>query len=135
MKRSMSRITAQSKSRVFPGRMVNVVDGDTYDLMIDVGFRSTFTDRFRHAHVDTWEVRGEFRELGRATTTHVEAWFSDALEMAPDKDWPLTLVTYKDETRGKYGRWLCEIINYHGQTLGAYIESVDGIKREIVETT
>jgi len=114
--------------RTYPARLDRVVDGDTYDLYVDLGFHSTIKDRFRHAFVDTWEMRGENRILGHLATDNVVGWFETALDMASDKEWPLTVTTYKNDAQGKYGRWLCEVHNINGEALSAFIEAVGGTK-------
>ncbi len=42
----------------------NVVDGDTVDLTVDLGFRIQIRDRFRLSGINTPEVRGSEREAG-----------------------------------------------------------------------
>lgn len=42
----------------YEATVVRVVDGDTIDLKVDLGFRCNFTDRFRLANIDAPE-RGQ----------------------------------------------------------------------------
>jgi micrococcal nuclease len=74
----------------FPARITNVVDGDTVDMVIDLGFEVCINTRIRLVDIDTPE-RGQegFHEA------------KEYLETYLGKD--IKLVTAK---KGKYGRWL-----------------------------
>ena len=90
-----------------------VVDGDTLDLKIDLGFGVTLTGdeaRVRLRHVDTAEIYGassdsEEYAAGQQHKQFVEAWIAQA----GTDEWPLFVQTWKDDERGKYGRWLVEV--------------------------
>ena len=75
------------------------VDGDTVDVIIDLGFRVKMNQRIRLSHVDTPE-RGE-EDYARATQI-----LRDFLKNATSADSRLILRTSK---QGKYGRWLGEL--------------------------
>ena len=77
------------------------VDGDTVDVIIDLGFRVKMNQRIRLSHVDTPE-RGE-DDFGKATWT-----LREALKDAIATDCRLILRTSK---QGKYGRWLGELMS------------------------
>ena len=47
--------------------VVKVVDGDTCDVLLDVGFHTYLRKRLRFLGIDTWEVRGDEREHDRRT--------------------------------------------------------------------
>jgi len=79
--------------------VVNIVDADTVDLMVDVGFRHWMKDRFRLYGIDAWEPKGKEREKGVAATL--------ALKRFIDKK-ELTIKTHSDK-QGKYGRWLADL--------------------------
>lgn len=91
-----------------------VVDGDTLDLEIDLGFGILLTGdeaRVRLLDIDTAEIYGSAKgseeyEAGQRHKTFVEEWIS----AAGDEEWPLFVETQKDDERGKYGRWLATII-------------------------
>lgn len=96
----------------YQGRHVNVVDGDTYDLQLDLGFHITRELRVRLEGIDTHEISGQPREseeFERGTTERkfVEAWFETAASDY-DGEWPIVAETTKDRT-GKYGRYLVSI--------------------------
>ena len=42
---------------VYPAKLTRVVDGDTCDALIDLGFKTFVKKRIRFAGVDTWECR------------------------------------------------------------------------------
>ena len=99
-----------------------VVDGDTLDLRIDLGFGVILTGdeaRIRLRDVDTAEIFGA-REgspehvAGQEHKQFVEQWVADA----PDQEWPFFIETAKDDERGKYGRWLAII---HRRSDGAVL--------------
>lgn len=87
-----------------------VVDGDTLDLVIDLGFGVRLTGdeaRVRLRDVDTAEIYGtrigsEEYDTGQSHKAFVEDWVGHA----GDLEWPFFLETSKDDERGKYGRWL-----------------------------
>ena len=86
--------------------LARVIDGDTYDLQIDLGLRVHTLARVRLRGVDTPETYGVRRgseewQRGKAATAFVQAWF--------ERHGPELLVrTFKDR-RGKFGRWLVEV--------------------------
>lgn len=92
---------------VYQARMTRVVDGDTLDLDLDLGFRLTANVRCRLLGVDTPELRSKSlieRTLAKEATEFVRGWCS-AGDFEAD-DWPLVAMTRKT---GKYGRWLVDL--------------------------
>ena len=82
-----------------------VVDGDTIDVTIDLGFDLYKKERVRVAGVDTPEKRTrdlEEKELGIDATN----WVKDKLESAIKGDDDLIIRTELDGGVGKYGRLL-----------------------------
>jgi len=74
-----------------------VVDGDTVDVILDLGFGLFKKERVRIAGVDTPEKRTrnlKEKQLGNDATEFAEKWFADG---------DIILRTEKD---GKYGRML-----------------------------
>ncbi|RMH81569.1 MAG: nuclease [Actinomyces sp.] len=76
-----------------------VVDGDTLDLDVDLGFHLRALIRVRLQGVDTWEVRGPERPAGLEAKAFVERW----LEVDQDH------VIVETTKTGKFGRWLARI--------------------------
>ena len=82
-----------------------VIDGDTIDVTMDLGFDIYKQERVRIAGVDTPEKRTsdlEEKELGLDAT----AWLKDKLEGAIDGDDELSIRTELVGGVGKYGRLL-----------------------------
>lgn len=80
-------------------RVARVIDGDTVDLDIELGFHMTARVRVRYLAVDTPE-RGH-RDFTAATMENAAL-----LAAAADDEGRITVRT---ERTGKYGRWLAII--------------------------
>jgi len=81
-----------------------VVDGDTVDLAVDLGFRVTFRDRFRILGIDTPEVYAVAKDSEEyAAGKRASDWLREKIEGKR-----VFIRTHKD-SRGKYGRWLAEV--------------------------
>jgi len=94
----------------YPAHLVEVVDGDTQDFVVDLGFNITKQIRVRLKHVDTHETYGvahesEEYDKGKQETTFVESWLRNAADKH-NGQWPLYITT---EKKGKYGRYLATI--------------------------
>jgi micrococcal nuclease len=83
---------------IYKASLIRVVDGDTVDLIIDLGFDTSRYERFRLYGIDAPELR---TEAGK----EAKAWLSEALQ-------PLEVIyvqTLQHKTkakRDKYGRFL-----------------------------
>ena len=85
--------------------IAKVVDGDTIDVIIDLGFDLYKKERVRVAGVDTPEKRTrnlEEKELGIDATN----WLTEQLDSAIDGEDDLVIRTEIDGGFGKYGRLL-----------------------------
>ena len=83
----------------YRARLVRAIDGDTIEVLLDLGFDVTITAAVRVAGVDTPELRGgtpASRELGREAAAFTERWCGG------QGDWPLTVVTSKDRSFARY---------------------------------
>ena len=104
----MGAMTPPSRKSCYNFRVVSidkVVDGDTIDVTIDLGFDLFKKERVRVAGVDTPEKRTrnlEEKALGLDAT----AWIKDHLEGAIDGDDDLIIRTELYGGVGKYGRLL-----------------------------
>ena len=104
----MGAMTPPSRKSCYNFRVISidkVVDGDTIDVTIDLGFDLYKKERVRVAGVDTPEKRTrnlEEKALGLDAT----AWIKDHLEGAIDGDDDLIIRTELDGGVGKYGRLL-----------------------------
>ena len=85
---------------VYPCQIVRVIDGDTVDAEISVGFGLTTVQRLRL--LDAWapEVRGPERPAGLKAAGFVSRWVGT---YAGQDDWPFRVQTSKDDA---FGRWL-----------------------------
>jgi len=105
---------------VYRGKLERVVDGDTIDDLIDVGFDIWIKKRIRYSGIDTWESRT--RDLAeKAKGLEAKARNKELLEKVSSKSGYFRL---KSHGVGKYGRVLGEI----------FIEDKDGKQYNINET-
>ena len=100
---------------IYRAKLDRVVDGDTIDAMIDVGFDIWVKKRIRYKGIDTWESRTrdlEEKKLGLAA----KARNKDLLEEVSEKSGYFRLRSYGV---GKYGRVLGElfIMDESGNTI------------------
>ena len=104
----MGAMVPPSRKSCYNFRVVSidrVVDGDTIDVSIDLGFDLIKKERVRIAGVDTPEKRTrdlEEKALGIDATN----WMKKNLEDAIDGDDELTIRTELQGGMGKYGRLL-----------------------------
>lgn len=94
---------------VYDAHVVEVIDGDTIDLRLDLGFHMNTELRFRLKGVDTHETYGVNKESeefkrGKEEANWVTEWLTQA-ELGEGR-WPLRIKTYG---MGKYGRWMGRI--------------------------
>jgi len=92
----------KAEAYLYRAKVIKVVDGDTVDLDIDLGFSLSFTQRFRLYAINAPEMKGESKEAGKASKAFLE-------EMIKGKE--VLIRTYKDE-QGKYGRYMAYIYSY-----------------------
>ena len=88
---------------VYNAELVRVVDGDTCDAMIDLGFDTWVKKRIRFMGVDTWESRTRDLEE-KAKGLEAKAYTKDKLEGSDNGKF-----TVRSHGVGKYGRVLGEI--------------------------
>jgi micrococcal nuclease len=82
-------------------KVLNVVDGDTIDVDIDLGFSVSYTQRVRLAGIDTPESRTKDlkeKALGLEVKEFLKKQLKDALSV--------TIKTEKPDSSEKYGRIL-----------------------------
>ena len=90
---------------IYRAKLDRVVDGDTVDALIDVGFDIWFKKRIRFKGVDTWESRTRNLEE-KALGLKAKARTKELLEKVSSKSGYFRLKSYG---LGKYGRVLGEI--------------------------
>ena len=93
----------QVKKHGYSCKLVRVVDGDTADAMIDLGFDTWVKKRIRFKGVDCWESRT--RDLdGKKKGLAAKAYVKDLLENSDEGKFSII-----SHGRGKYGRVLGEL--------------------------
>jgi micrococcal nuclease len=83
--------------------IVKVIDGDTIDLVLDLGFGLYKKERVRLGDIDAPETRTRNpleKEYGKAAKAYVENWFRNHSEFI-----------CKTEKEGKYGRTIGYVCN------------------------
>ena len=86
----------------YGAKLLRVVDGDTADVMIDLGFNTWIKARLRFKGVDTWEKRTkniQEKEKGKLASEYTE-------KMLSKNNGEFTIQSYG---KGKFGRVLAEI--------------------------
>ena len=86
--------------------IVKVIDGDTVDILIDLGFSVYHKERVRLSGIDTPEMNSKNvleKEIAKKAKTFITTWLKEQKN--------LTIKTYKDD---KYGRLLGEIFGNGG---------------------
>ena len=99
----------------YRAKLVRVVDGDTFDMDVDLGFRVHVHARVRLLDVNCPESKGKTHALGIAAAGESERWFKNHHS--------LVLRTHKPPDKGtdSFGRWLAEV---YGDDLDGRQESL-----------
>ena len=87
----------------YSAKVLRVVDGDTADAMIDLGFDTWVKKRIRFYGVDTWESRTRNKEE-KVKGLAAKAYVKDLLENSDEGKF--SIISYGT---GKYGRVLGEL--------------------------
>jgi len=99
----------------YRARCLNVIDGDTIDVKVDVGFRMRRTIRLRLLGVDTHETYGtdeesEEYQRGKREAEFVRDWMpgvdGETTGSEASESWPIIVRT---EKKGAFGRYLAEV--------------------------
>jgi micrococcal nuclease len=88
-----------NKEYVYTGKIIKVVDGDTVDIMVDLGFHTFIESRFRLARIDTAEIKSKFEDQ-RVLAQDAKNWMSNFLNKE---------VIFKSIKKDKYGRYIVEL--------------------------
>ena len=98
---------------IYSAKLQRVVDGDTCDALIDLGFDTWVKKRIRFHGVDTWECRTknlEEKKKGLAAKARTKELLSDVSEKK-------MFFRIRSYGTGKYGRVLAEIFILNDQGL------------------
>ena len=97
---------------IYSAKLQRVVDGDTCDALIDLGFDTWVKKRIRFKGVDTWESRTRNKEE-KVKGLAAKAYTKDLLENSDEGKFVL-----KSYGVGKYGRVLAELfVKGHEQSV------------------
>ena len=103
--------------REYECELIKVVDGDTIDCWIDLGFKTRLKKRVRYMGLDTWESRTRDLEE-KAKGLAAKAYVKDLLENSDEGKFSII-----SHGRGKYGRVLGEIfVKGHEQSVNELLK-------------
>lgn len=85
-------------------RVIRMVDADTADVTIDLGFHVMVNERVRLARIDAPELN---TPEGQAAKRWAQAWIDGFRTSA---EWPFALTTTRPDPRDKYGRFIAELV-------------------------
>ena len=100
---------------IYKAELIRVVDGDTVDFIVDLGFDTSRRERFRLYGIDAPELR---TEAGKAA----KAWLWEALQPLESIYVQTVQLTTKAK-RDKYGRFLAVLYGFY-----PVLSSLDGPK-------
>ena len=106
-------------------KVVNVVDGDTFDVDIDLGYGVIYKDRLRLKGIDAYEPT-----LRNGTTPQ------EKIKGLKAKEYLNTLMlgqnvfvkSFKNK-KGKYGRYIADVYLYTGESIADILESRGFLKK------
>lgn len=103
----------------FAARPVRGVDGDTSDLLVDMGLRNQRNERFRLLGINAPELHDPDLTVRNAAIKSTGR-LNELLQLGdhPETRWPLRILTLKDDS---FGRWLATI----------FFTDANGIERNI----
>lgn len=84
----------------YAAKVTHVVDGDTVDLTVDLGFMVSILQRFRLAGINAPEMKLDTLEAGKASKAHLEALLADAQQ---------GIIRLDSAGKDKYGRWVAQL--------------------------
>lgn len=90
----------------YSGKVVNIVDGDTIDIEVDLGFHLKITERFRLARINCPEVR---TSEGLHVKINIESLLLGQI------------VKIKTGKQGSFRRWLAEIWTTDGTNINDWL--------------
>ena len=117
---------------IYSAKLQRVVDGDTCDALIDLGFDTWVKKRIRFYGVDTWESRTRNKEE-KVKGLAAKAYVKDLLENSDDGKFSII-----SHGVGKYGRVLGELfVKGHEQSVNELLKEnghayeYDGGKKKV----
>jgi micrococcal nuclease len=113
---------------IYKAELIRVVDGDTVDLVIDLGFDTLRKERFRLYGIDA-------PELNTLAGKAARAWLWEALQ-PPEAIYVQTLQLETKAKRDKYGRFLAVLYSDLGDlraNLPPKTLAVESINSQMIE--
>ena len=101
------------------------IDGDTLEVIIDLGFGMTRKERIRLLGIDCPEAN---TPEGRAARLFAIDWLN-AAQVATESVWELMLHTSKGDS---FGRWLAQVEDCRGRNLTADLIAAGHAKKKEV---
>lgn len=112
------------KDFIYQGEIIRVIDGDTFDIRVDLGFYISHTIRVRLTDVDTPEVYGPMACEEGQNASKVANHFCP----------PGTTVTVETYKTGKYGRWLAVIYLQDGRSMNTLMRNYENFLDDTTQT-
>jgi len=106
----------------YKAKVIRILDGDTFECEIDVGFQMTITTKLRLADIDTPE---SYRPTNEAERTHGNAAKAFVTALMLD-----TYIIIRTSKTGKYGRYIASVELTDGQDLTTLLKENDFEKRD-----
>jgi micrococcal nuclease len=101
----------------YEARVERIVDGDTIEFTVDLGFHLYFREQMRLAHYAAPEIKGPERPLGIIAKQKLE----DLLPVG-------TVVNIRSHKTEKFGRWLAEVAWKDGSLSDLLIQQGYGLR-------
>lgn len=104
---------------IYRARLVRVIDGDTIQVILDVGFGLHLGEdtrlplTLRLLHVNARELHSDQKDLAQADKKLVAEWMNNHT----NSPWPLLIRTTKDDA---FGRYLAEVYS-DNESLNDYL--------------
>lgn len=84
----------------YVSKLNRVVDGDTVDLDVDLGFMVSILVRFRLEGINAPEMTGDQRDAGKLSKQHLIDLLTDADQ---------GIIRVDSQGKDKYGRWVARL--------------------------
>lgn len=109
-------LVSEAPFYAYPCEVEEVVDGDTIDVMIDLGFNTFTSERLRARNIDTREIHfvdedSEEYSMGIKHTRTVRQWVEEARTRSNEEP-PFVLLSERFQ-RGSYGRVIGDVWSRH----------------------
>lgn len=98
---------------VYQAEITRVVDGDTVDAIVDLGFSIKFKERFRLSGINAPETRTRDKKE-KAAGQRATAFLKQALGWIPgyggETAHRSVIIHTQKDAKGKYGRYIAELV-------------------------